>query len=150
MIEKKHQLFTVDIQDDTARGDVTLLRRAVHNLLQNASLYTPEQGQITVRGSREDEDIVIEVEDTGVGIAPQDLKGIFDRFTKVNRARTQDGSGAGLGLAIVRKIAQIHNGTITAESTPGQGSMFRLVVPASQRPKVGTRTQLPLASHPVP
>jgi PAS domain S-box-containing protein len=150
MIEKKHQLFTVDIQDDTARGDVTLLRRAVHNLLQNASLYTPEYGQITVRGSREDDDIVIEVEDTGVGIAPQDLNGIFDRFTKVNRARTQDGSGAGLGLAIVRKIAQIHSGTITAESTPGQGSMFRLVVPASQRPKVGTRTQVPLASHPVP
>ena len=147
MIEKKQQLLTVDIQDDTGRGDVTLLRRAVHNLVQNASLYTPAQGHITIRGCRSDQEIVIEVEDTGVGIAPNDLTGIFDRFTKVNRARTQDGSGAGLGLAIVRKIAQIHSGTVTATSTPGQGSLFRLVVPASQRPKVGTRAVAPLASH---
>jgi PAS domain S-box-containing protein len=147
MIEKKQQLFTVDIQDDTARGDVTLLRRAVHNLVQNASLYTPAQGQITIRGSREDHEIIIEVEDTGVGIAEKDLAGIFDRFTKVNRARTQDGSGAGLGLAIVRKIAQIHGGTVSATSTPGEGSTFRLVIPASQRPKVAVRAPASLASH---
>jgi PAS domain S-box-containing protein len=147
MIEKKQQLFTVDIQDDTARGDVALLRRAVHNLLQNAVLYTPDQGHITLRGCRKDQEIMIEVEDNGVGIAPQDLAGIFDRFTKVNRARTQDGSGAGLGLAIVRKIAQIHSGTITAASTPGQGSVFRLVIPASQRPKLGARTPAPIQSY---
>ena len=149
MIEKKQQLLTVDVQDDTARGDVTLLRRAVHNLVQNASIYTPAQGQITIRACREEHEIIVEVEDTGVGIAPQDLAGIFDRFTKVNRARTQDGSGAGLGLAIVRKIAQIHSGTVTAASTPGQGSVFRLAVPASQRPKVGTRAPAPLASQSV-
>lgn len=149
MIEKKSQLFTIDIQDDTARGDVTLLRRAVHNLVQNASLYTPAQGQITVRACREEHEIVVEVEDTGVGIAQQDLTGIFDRFTKVNRARTPDGSGAGLGLAIVRKIAQIHSGTVTASSTPGQGSVFRLTIPASQRPKVSGRATAPLASQTV-
>lgn len=139
LVENKHQILTTDIKDDAARGDITLLRRAVHNLLQNAALYTPQHGEIQIRAYREEHQVVIEVEDNGVGIAPQHLNSVFDRFSKVNHARTQDGSGAGLGLAIVRKIAHLHGGTVTADSTPGHGSLFRMVIPASQGPKITAR-----------
>lgn len=133
LIESKRQHLRVELHDDTCRGDVTLLRRAVHNLLHNAALYTPEGGTITVRGQRTDEQIVVEVEDTGIGIPADDITGIFERFMKVNRARTANGSGAGLGLPIVRKIAQLHSGDVTVSSVQGSGSVFRLTFPASQR-----------------
>ena len=109
-------------------GDRKALRRVLLILLDNAVKFTPATGRVELRVSVEGAEVIIEVDDTGIGIANQDLVRVFDRFYQVDQARS--GGGVGLGLSIARCIVQGHKGRIGAESKPGSGSIFRVVLPA--------------------
>ncbi len=128
---KKEQTLAADLPADlpAAEGDPDYLERAVANLVDNAVKYTPEGGTIRVAAARRDDGIVIEVRDTGLGIPPEDLPRIFERFYRVDKSRSREMGGTGLGLAIVKHIVQAHGGTVEAESAPGQGSCFRITLP---------------------
>src|SRR5690606_18332789 len=98
--------------------------------LDNAVSYTPNEGEITVRTKLDGEHVVIEIEDNGIGIAPDDLPHIFKRFYRADQARQAKGAHSGLGLAITQKIVDIHRGKILVDSIPGKGSTFRICLPA--------------------
>jgi two-component system phosphate regulon sensor histidine kinase PhoR len=100
------------------------LEQVMVNLLDNALKYTPENGSITISAHEADGMVVIAVTDTGIGIPPNDLPRIFERFYRVDAARSREQGGTGLGLAIVKHIIQQHGGSVAVESTPGKGSMF--------------------------
>lgn len=112
------------------RGDPDALRRLTHNLVENAVSYTPPGGSITVSVSEDAAHCRLSVTDTGIGIAPQDLPFVFDRFFRTDPARANTG-GSGLGLSIVQSIAEAHGGTVTAESEGGVGSTFIVTLPAA-------------------
>lgn len=105
------------------------LTRAMRQLVMNAINYTSEGGSITVRSSRQDDWIVLEVQDTGIGIAEEDIKRIFDLFYRGDRARKTDTGGMGLGLSICQRVIQGHNGELEVESTIGEGSTFIIRLP---------------------
>lgn len=110
-------------------GDHHSLHRLFLILIDNAVKYTAAQGTITVSMARNDRSAVVEVRDTGIGIATQDLAHIFDRFYRADKARSREFGGAGLGLSIARWEAEAHGGEIEVESTLGQGSLFRVRLP---------------------
>jgi heavy metal sensor kinase len=110
-------------------GDNELLRRMILNLLDNAVKYTPEGGQISVVLARRNGNARISVKDTGIGISQADQAHVFDRFFRVDKARSRVLGGAGLGLSIVAWIVESHGGKIDLKSTPGQGSLFTVELP---------------------
>ncbi|MEJ2852889.1 MULTISPECIES: sensor histidine kinase [unclassified Saccharothrix] len=110
-------------------ADPVRLRQAVRNLVTNALRHTPPGGAVTVTGTRSGTDVVIEVADTGIGIAPADLPRVFDRFWRADKSRSRATGGSGLGLAITKYLVEAHGGTVEVESTPGRGSTFRLRLP---------------------
>jgi two-component system sensor histidine kinase BaeS len=112
-------------------ADPMRIRQAVGNLVANAERYTPPGGRITVRAYRENATVVIDVVDSGAGIAAADLPHVFDRFWRADRSRTRGTGGTGLGLAVVRQLVEAHGGTVTATSTLGEGSTFTLRLPAA-------------------
>lgn len=113
-------------------ADYERLQQVLGNLVTNALQHTPEGGRIDLSLRQTSDRVLIVVEDTGRGIAPEDLPFIFDRFWKGDRARTRrPGSGSGLGLAITRQFVKAHGGTITAESTPEQGTRFTIRLPVN-------------------
>lgn len=103
-----------------------LLEQAVVNLIDNAVKFSDEGGKVEVRGRLEGEDVVITVKDFGQGIAPEHLSRIFERFYRVDKARSRNMGGTGLGLAIVKHVALAHRGVAGVRSTAGQGSEFSL------------------------
>jgi two-component system heavy metal sensor histidine kinase CusS len=113
-----------------AQLDRTLVQRAVGNLVENALAHTPKGGTITLRGTRQNGQVVIEVADTGCGVAPEHLPRVFDRLYRADRSRTAATGGAGLGLAIVKSIAELHGGTAEIASEVGKGTQVRLRLPA--------------------
>lgn len=110
-------------------GDRRQLVSAMYNLLDNAVKYSTEGTEVTVSGRQEGEDVLLEVADQGIGIPRRDLDRIFERFYRVDRARSRRTGGTGLGLAIVRHVASNHGGEVTVESTEGVGSTFTLRLP---------------------
>jgi signal transduction histidine kinase len=113
-------------------GDAQWLKQAVINLLDNAIRYTPPGGEVTVRLRATDGGVAISVEDTGPGIESQHLPHLFERFYRADFARARDCGGTGLGLPIVKGIADAHGGTITLETEVGKGSVFTLILPADK------------------
>ena len=105
------------------------LYQIVYNLLENGIKYNIPNGQITVTLSEQDENAVLTVRDTGVGIPEDALGHIFERFYRVDKARSRQSGGSGLGLAIVRAIVQRNRGEISVESTMGAGTTFRVTFP---------------------
>ncbi|GIF23902.1 two-component system sensor histidine kinase BaeS [Actinoplanes tereljensis] len=122
--------FTVDPQLSV---DPVRLRQIVGNLLSNAVRHTGPDGQVTVRTTVTGEDFVLQVTDTGEGIAAQDLAKIFDRFWRTDASRSRSTGGSGLGLAIVRKLVEAHDGRVTATSELGVGSTFTVTLPLSRQ-----------------
>jgi signal transduction histidine kinase len=110
-------------------GDQEQFYRAIANLLSNAIHHTPEGGRVTLRLYALPRMAIIQVQDTGIGIAPEHQAQIFNRFYRVERARSQDRGGTGLGLSIVQSIVQRHRGTLTVESELGKGSTFTIQLP---------------------
>jgi len=115
-------------------GDVTRLAQVFSNLLNNAAKYTPPKGRIDLRVERRGNSAVAIVTDSGVGIPPHMLKRIFDMFTQVDKSLERTHGGLGIGLTLVRRLVEMHGGTVTAESAfPGGGSRFTVSLPAAER-----------------
>jgi len=110
------------------KGDGLRLEQALINLLDNAIKYT-EKGTVSLRVKVVDDQVVISIQDTGIGIAAEHIPRIFERFYVVDRSRSRQSGGTGLGLAIVKHIVELHQGKIRVESTPGKGSEFSVVLP---------------------
>jgi heavy metal sensor kinase len=111
-------------------GDAQWLKQALINLLDNALHYTPSGGAVTVRLQACGEGVAVAVEDTGHGIEPEHLPHLFERFYRTDWARAKDSGGTGLGLPIVKEIAEAHGGTISVASQVDKGSVFTLRLPA--------------------
>ncbi|HWB53579.1 MAG TPA: ATP-binding protein [Tepidisphaeraceae bacterium] len=130
---KKGQTLTFNISSNlpTILGNADYLQRAVANLVDNAIKYTKDGGQIIVAAAQNNGQIAIEIRDTGIGIPPEDLSRIFERFYRVDRSRSREMGGTGLGLSIVKHIVQNHGGSVDVASTLGKGSVFTIRLPAS-------------------
>jgi len=126
--------FEASIAPAEVLGSSNELRSAIGNLLSNAVRYTPAGGRIGLTVARRDDAIVVEVRDTGVGIAAEHIPRLTERFYRVDRSRSRETGGTGLGLAIVKHVAQRHRAKLEIESTVGgeqHGSTFRLRFPTS-------------------
>jgi two-component system phosphate regulon sensor histidine kinase PhoR len=115
--------------DLTLVGDRKLLDQVLANLVDNAIKYTEAGGRVVVQAAREGEQAVFSVADTGAGIPAQDLDRVFERFFRVDRARSRKLGGTGLGLAIVKHIVLLHGGEVRVKSRVGEGSEFAVVLP---------------------
>ena len=128
----KQVRLVLDLDHDLPpiEADEARLEEVVYNLLENAATYSPAGGQITIRAARDGaERIGISVIDEGTGIAAADLPHIFERFYRADKARSREAGGTGLGLAIVKHIAQLHGGSVEAESQLGRGTTIRVILP---------------------
>jgi PAS domain S-box-containing protein len=114
-------------------GDQEELRRAVRHLLNNAMNHTPRGGSVRLRTYVSEGRACVEVADTGVGITPEHLPRIFDLFYRADESRSVNSGGVGLGLSIVKMVADAHGGQVTVESRPGEGSVFTLALPIHMR-----------------
>jgi two-component system, OmpR family, sensor histidine kinase CiaH len=121
--------LTVAEQDTMVLGDRTALYRLLNILLDNAVKYTPAPGAVEISLEASVASLVIRVSDTGIGIALEDQPKIFERFYRVDKARSRDLGGAGIGLAIAQWIVQQHRGSITVQSALGKGSTFLVELP---------------------
>jgi heavy metal sensor kinase len=130
LAEEKEQTLRVE-GDENVRvmADRTILRQALVNLIDNAVKYSPVKGEIRVRVTNNGQDALIEVEDNGPGIPPEHQDRIFERFYRVDKARTRAAGGSGLGLSITKWAVTVHKGSIAAQSSPGSGSTFRIRLP---------------------
>jgi signal transduction histidine kinase len=113
------------------QGDAVRLRQIVSNLLSNALKFTPSGGHVTVSVAGRDGAAVLEVQDSGPGIPPDEIDRVFDRFY---RGRTVRAGGSGIGLAVIRDLVGAHGGEVSVESEPGRGSRFLVVLPRASEP----------------
>jgi len=127
--DKKIKIETSCAESIKANIDPTLMEQAIVNLLDNAVKYSDEGGTIRLEVSKEKDLVVIAVEDHGCGISKKHLPRLFERFYRVDKARSRQLGGTGLGLAIVKHIVQAHGGDVTVNSTPGKGSIFSIRIP---------------------
>jgi signal transduction histidine kinase len=107
-----------------ASADPDRLTQVLTNLVRNAVNYTPEGGVVSIRLSAEPEHVRVGVSDTGVGISPEDLEHVFDRFFRADSSRARNSGGFGLGLSIARELVEAMGGSLMATSEPGLGSTF--------------------------
>ena len=129
--DKAHIAITTDAPTGyCVLGDQTLLVTAIANLVSNAIAYSPDESSVSISRRRRGDNIEIAVTDRGIGIAHADQERVFERFFRVDKARSRATGGTGLGLAIVKHVAANHNGSIRLWSQPGTGSTFTLSIPA--------------------
>jgi heavy metal sensor kinase len=127
--ERKLSLEVLGGPPASVVGDEDLLLQLLLNLLDNALKYTPEGGRVRIGWQRSSDSLELRVDDTGIGIAEEDRERIFDRFYRVDKARSRADGGSGIGLSISRWIAGAHGGSLVATSNDGQGSAFILTLP---------------------
>ena len=128
--EKQRLTLHADIAPNvTLLCDESKISQVIYNLLDNAIKYTPEGGEASITLAQQGREAVLTVTDNGIGIPEADQAHIFDRFYRVDKARSRQTGGTGLGLSIVRQMVQLHGGTISVASQPGQGSAFTVVLP---------------------
>lgn len=130
-MEKKHISVKANVQDYEVPGNKEMLNQVWLNLLDNAIKFTPEHGEIEVSMRQAEDKIEITIRDNGAGISPAALPRVFDKFYQQDTSHSTAGNG--LGLTIVRKITELHGGTVTCESVPMQGTTFTLLLPASKK-----------------
>jgi len=118
-------------------ADADLLVRAVENLVSNAIKYSPNNTQVTISAARDGDSAVILVADQGYGIPEADVTRVFEKFYRVPRVEDAEVPGTGLGLALVREIAELHGGTVTVASKINQGSTFTLRIPLARAGPAG-------------
>jgi two-component system phosphate regulon sensor histidine kinase PhoR len=132
MADRKRQRLSMFIGADlpVIKGDPEKLTQVLTNLIDNAIKYTPEKGSVSVEAGPVGDGLEVTVSDNGLGIPPKDVSRIFERFFRVDRARSRDLGGTGLGLSIVKHIVESHGGSVRVESEPGKGSRFIVFLPA--------------------
>lgn len=127
LAEKKNIKFNLELEKNLfVLAEPSKLKQVMINLLSNAINYSPEDAEITVKVYLKADECLIEIIDQGIGIAPEEITRIFERFYRVDKARSRDSGGTGLGLAIVKHIIEVFNGEIDVESELGKGSTFRI------------------------
>ncbi|MEO8397308.1 MAG: HAMP domain-containing sensor histidine kinase, partial [Chloroflexota bacterium] len=131
------KVTVVDFEPVRIKGDGDRLKQLLSNLLINAIKFTPDGGQIIINLRKTEHDAILQVQDTGIGISPEDLQRIFDRFYQADasRVRLDNAEGAGLGLSIAQWIAQAHGGKIQVDSTVGEGTTFTVTIPHIEEPE---------------
>jgi PAS domain S-box-containing protein len=137
LMEQKKHTFTIDVAKDAMPlyADATRAEQIIANLLTNAAKYTPDGGQIALRAYPQEGMAVIKVKDTGVGLPPQMLPRVFELFAQVDRTLDRSEGGLGIGLTIVRKLAEMHGGSVSVASDGlGRGSEFTVRLPLSDGP----------------
>jgi heavy metal sensor kinase len=127
--EDKGLVLSCDVSGNgSINGDVPLIQRMIANLLDNAIKYTPPGGNVSIDVETDpDHTVIVSVRDTGIGISPDELDHIFDRFYRCDQSRSKP--GVGLGLSLARTIARAHGGDIRVSSRPGKGSTFTVILP---------------------
>jgi len=128
---RKQILLEIDVPPGLplVRGDAALLRDVLQNLLDNAIQYTPSGGRIHMSAAAGEREAVLTVADTGIGIPLVDQERIFERFYRVDAARSREAGGTGLGLSIAKHIVEVHGGRLLVESEVGSGSRFSFSIP---------------------
>ncbi|MBI5200776.1 MAG: GHKL domain-containing protein [Elusimicrobia bacterium] len=128
---KKNVVLRVEAMGDVpdVRADKGLLRQVLLNLLDNAIKYSGDKGVVRVSAAPAETFVSVAVEDNGPGIPAEDIPRIFERFYRVDKARSREQGGTGLGLSIVKHIVESHGGAVTVHSEPGRGSTFRFTLP---------------------
>lgn len=140
--EEKRVAVRIMLGDQSAAADVTVtadrdrLRQVLANLLDNAIKYTPASGEVSIAAEAHDDEAIVTVRDTGIGIAPNELPRIWDRLYRGDQSRAE--RGLGLGLSLVRAYVRALGGSVTATSTPGQGSTFTVALPRHPRHSLPT------------
>ena len=137
VINQHAEQKNIDIQVDadkqlTFEADEEKIKQILLNLLTNAISYTPEKGTVSLKIKESEDNVCLQVQDTGIGISKEALPRIFERFYRVDKDRSRDTGGTGLGLAIVKHIVEVHQGEITVESELGKGTTFSVLVPKEQ------------------
>lgn len=133
MLEKRHQELKLQLSDRCEMyADSAKLTHVIYNLMENASKYTQEGGTIRVRLIRSGRDAILTVSDNGPGIPKEDQAHIFDRFYRVDKARSRETGGTGLGLSIVHQMVLMHGGNVSVESEEGSGATFTVELPIHQ------------------
>jgi signal transduction histidine kinase len=122
--------------DSTVQGDAETLEQVFTNLISNSIKYNKPEGSVRIGIRDETESVIVEIQDTGIGIAKENLPFIFDQFYRVNRKEGQKTKGTGLGLSIAKKIVDLHGGSIQVTSELGQGSTFSVVLPKAPKPSM--------------
>lgn len=124
LVDKKNQNVTTYFERDnyTIKGDITRINQVFNNILSNAIKYSPENASIHVSISEDQKDYVVYIRDTGIGIPKEDIQHIFDRFYRVDKARSRQMGGTGLGLAITKEIVEAHKGSIKVQSVKDVGT----------------------------
>jgi signal transduction histidine kinase len=131
MADKKGVKLKCTVQQETVLGEASRLDQVVTNLVENAVKYT-DRGSVTVRLTRDGEFALLAVADTGIGVPEEAIPHLFERFYRVDKARSRETGGTGLGLAIVEKIVSLHGGDIRVESELGKGSTFYVRIPLAK------------------
>lgn len=129
LASKKEIEFTNSILVEDIRINPLRLKQLLINLLSNALHYTPEKGKVSLSIIRQAHNAIIEVSDTGIGIAKEHIPHLFERFYTVDKGRSRKNGGTGLGLSIVKHIAMLYGGSVSVKSTPGEGSAFTVSLP---------------------
>jgi len=129
-MDEKNMEFDVDIQRDVkVLGDENRLIQIFTNLIMNSITYSPNDTAITLRIKEDEKYGIVEVEDEGIGIEKSEIPRIFERFYRVDKARSRNSGGTGLGLAIVKHLVEAHRGKIEVESEVGKGTCMRVFIP---------------------
>ena len=135
MIDEKKQKLTLEVQNDCPMyADEPKLSQVVYNLIENACKYTPAEGNITVTLRQSNFEAIFTVSDSGPGIPKEDQEHIFERFYRVDKARSRETGGTGLGLSIVRQMVLLHGGTVTVSSDGSHGTTFKVTLQVHQNP----------------
>jgi two-component system phosphate regulon sensor histidine kinase PhoR len=124
--EKQIKLITTYQTEASILGDPSRIKQIIVNLVSNAIAYTPKGGQVSLLVKDQSDWVILDVKDTGIGIEEQEIPRIFERFYRVDRARSRELGGTGLGLAIVKHLVEAHGGKIEVKSVVGKGSTFSI------------------------
>ena len=131
MVKEKNISLKINskIRFDKIKADQGQMERVFLNLLSNAIKFTPEKGSVTISIDEKEDDIQFSIEDTGIGIPPQDIPKVFQEFFRADNALDQKIKGSGLGLSLVKKIVEAHKGKIWFNSELGKGTRFTFTLP---------------------